>query len=103
MWDEIKCQGHIENSDCEESNVQTLSEKPRIIGHMDSEEVDTPLLGLASGVPEIKPKVDALIADCEASGLELASRSGYKICWACGLWLDGRDPYEESQNLCSFC
>ena len=50
----------------------------------------------------IKAKVDVLIADqCEVRpGLEIAS--GGKSCWACGQSGD-RDPFEESQNPCSFC
>ena len=104
MWDEIERQRPIENLDWEESNVQTLSGGPLTISCTASKDANTLPLGLVFDVPEIRPKVDALIADCEAGlGLEMASRSGEKFCWACKLQLDGRDPFEESQNPCSFC
>ena len=97
--DEIR-QRLLESSDAEQSNVQIPIEQPRTIRA--SEEVVL-LLQLASHVTEIKPKVDILIADCVAQlgPNEIASRPSEKFCWACGY--SDRDPFEESQNPCSFC
>ena len=79
-----------------------LSAQLRSIGCETSEEAVL-LAELASDIPEITPKIDVLIADCEASSvLAMVSRSCEKICWACGQ-SDNRDPFEESQNPCNFC
>ena len=69
---------------------------------MTSEEAVVLLLE-ASDVPGIIPKIDVLIADCDASSvLGITSRPSEKICWVCGQ-SDNRDPFEESQNPCNFC
>jgi len=99
VWVGIKCQRLAESSDSEQSDAQTLSEGTRTI--IDLEEMGVLLCELVLNVQVIKAKVDVLIADCEARS-ELKMISGEKFCWACGQSCN-RDPFEESQNLCSFC
>lgn len=98
----------LESPNSEQNNAQTLPEHPRTIEASEEvvglfEEVAVLLLQLASHVPEIKPKVDILIADCEdqLGPIAMVSRSSEKFCWACGY--SDRDVFEESQNPCSFC
>ena len=99
VWVGIKHQRLTESSDSEQSDAQTLSEGTRTI--IDLEEMGVLLRKLVLNMQVIKAKVDVLIANCEAQ-LELKMISREKFCWACGQSCN-RDPFEESQNLCSFC